>query len=397
MSLIEIKKARDYKTVKIFGLEFKIPRKDYKATFRPFKRLKPGIELKKDGFSIMGDFNSISGESVALRYFIYALKQINIPFECLDIRGDCLPKYKNKITFSSNPYFKPKEYNNITGMFWEFEDGMTEERPYAFDGISSVLCFSDFNAYYFKKIAPEKVKIFQLPFIPSINAENLSDACAIREKYNLPEKSFICYFNFSYHSSYYRKNPEAVIEAFSKAFPDDSFNAVLVLKTIGSSDPAKQDRISALHKRIDQKNIKDKTIIINDNLTDNENFSLINACDVYISLHRGEGIGLGMLEAMSLGKAVVATNYGGNTDFIKKGVSFPVGYRLIKPETRDISSYAFVTKCAEANTDEAAAYLRKLYEDRNLCIQTGNNAKDFVKTYCSIEQYKKVLKEILEN
>ena len=45
---------------------------------------------------------------------------------------------------------------------------------------------------------------------------------------------------------------------------------------------------------------------------------LIHCCDVYVSLHRAEGFGLGMAEAMKMGKAVIATNYSGNTDFTKR-------------------------------------------------------------------------------
>ena len=57
-------------------------------------------------------------------------------------------------------------------------------------------------------------------------------------------------------------------------------------------------------------------LFINDHLSKNEFMTILNSCDCYISLHRGEGLGLGMMEAMSLGKPVIASRYGGNLDFM---------------------------------------------------------------------------------
>ena len=395
MSLIEIKKARDYKTVRIFGLEFKIPRKDYKETFRPFKSLKPVIELNNDGFSLMTYSDSVAGDSVAVRYFINALEKAGIIYERLPLKGDILPKYKNKITFSNAPHYKPKEYNNISVFYWEFEDGMPEFFPSAFDGIKAVICFSSFNEEYFKKIAPGNVKIYKLPFIPCIERENLLPKKEIREKFGIPADSFVAYFNFSYNSSYGRKNPEAIVRAFAKAFPNDE-KTCLVFKTVGSGCNANNKYKAALQDCIQKNGLSQKTIIIEESLSDNENHSLINACDVYISLHRGEGIGLGMLEAMIMGKPVIATAYGGNTDFIQKGHSFPVPYTMIAPKFNDIPDYAAVSKAAEPDADESAKILRNLYGDENLREETGKKALEFTKYYCSIEKYKEIMPLILK-
>lgn len=397
MPFFKIEKKKDYKIIFFCGFSIKIPRKNYKATFRPFKKLKSNTVLKENGFSIMGDFDSVSGESVAVRYFIAVLKKSGIPFECVPLTGTQLPQYKNKITFSPNPYFKPKEYNNITGMFWEYEDGMVEVRPYAFDGVSSIISFSHFNESYFRKIAPAGVNVYHLPFIPDIDFDHLEDIKIVREKYGIPENAFVCYFNFSYHSSYYRKNPEAVLKAFAKAFPDCGTEARLILKTVGSDDPHKLSLVQSLEREIENLNMSGKVIIINDKLSDLENYSLINSCDVYISLHRGEGIGLGMLEAMKLGKPVIATNYGGNTDFVNHGSAFPVGYKIIKPESFDTPSYFFVSRCAEPNVEEAAKHIRNLYEDKNMRINIAMKAKSYLDSYCSLEQYKKVLNDLLRH
>jgi glycosyltransferase involved in cell wall biosynthesis len=73
----------------------------------------------------------------------------------------------------------------------------------------------------------------------------------------------------------------------------------------------------------------DKRIqLITETLDRPEVLGLINACDAYVSLHRAEGFGRTLAEAMLLGKPVVATNYSGNADFMING-SFPVDFQLI--------------------------------------------------------------------
>ena len=58
----------------------------------------------------------------------------------------------------------------------------------------------------------------------------------------------------------------------------------------------------------------------------------MSSCDAYVSLHRSEGIGLTIAEAMGLGKPVIATGWSGNTDFMDVSNAFPVGYRLVEIE-----------------------------------------------------------------
>ena len=396
MAIFRISKARDYKTIEICGLNIKIRRKDFAATFKPFRNLKSDTLLREDGVSLMTYSDSIAGDSVAVRYFINALKKAGIQYERLSLKGDVLPKYKNKITFSNAPYFKPKKYNNISVFYWEFEDGMPQFFPQAFDDVQAIIVFSAFNAAYFRSIAPENVKIYQLPFIPCIDFSLLSSPTVIRKKYSIPQESIVFYFNFSYNSSYARKNPEGLVRAFSMAFHGSEENAFLVLKTVGSNDERNIKYKYALENCIKKSGIEDRTIIIDNRLTDSENHSLINACDVYVSLHRGEGIGLGMLEAMFLGKPVIGTDYGGNTDFVKAGSAFPVPYKLINPEFNDIPDYAAVTKAADPDIYKAAEYMRSLYDNVALRVDIGKRAMDYAKSYCSLDKYREILEKILK-
>ena len=121
-----------------------------------------------------------------------------------------------------------------------------------------------------------------------------------------------------------RKNPIGVVSAFQSAFPNRSENVGLVIKSTGAPD-----RYSEIKARILDAADNDPRIKIIDSMfSRDEMLSLINQGDCYVSLHRSEGFGLGMAEAMALGKPVIATEYSGNTDFLSERTGFPVSFTL---------------------------------------------------------------------
>jgi glycosyltransferase involved in cell wall biosynthesis len=125
--------------------------------------------------------------------------------------------------------------------------------------------------------------------------------------------------------------------------------------------------------------------LISDNLTRPQMDALLNSCDVYLSLHRSEGFGLGMAEAMSLGKAVVATAFGGNTSFMTSEVACLVGYRM-RPIVEDDHLTQPVYKrvyrpgrwWAEPDVDQAASWLRLLADDVGFRRELGRRAADHI-------------------
>jgi glycosyltransferase involved in cell wall biosynthesis len=92
---------------------------------------------------------------------------------------------------------------------------------------------------------------------------------------------------------------------------------------------------------------------------------LINACDAYVSLHRGEGFGRTLAEAMLYGKPVIATNYSGNVDFMMGGLSYPVDYSLQRIP-RDAYPFLELTdgaEWAEPDVEDAAQKMRDAFRD----------------------------------
>jgi glycosyltransferase involved in cell wall biosynthesis len=186
-----------------------------------------------------------------------------------------------------------------------------------------------------------------------------------RLDYGLPEDAVLFFFNFDAHSSDFRKNPWDVIRAFELAFTDQERRGAvrLVLKT-QNLDTHPELR-SVLEARLSRVN----GILVDEDLPRDRMNALLASIDVYASLHRAEGFGLGIAEAMSLGKPVIATAYSGNMDYTTRTNSCLVGYQLrpIEESDLDMSPHGKVVYepglvWAEPNIGQAARWMRYLYD-----------------------------------
>jgi glycosyltransferase involved in cell wall biosynthesis len=100
---------------------------------------------------------------------------------------------------------------------------------------------------------------------------------------------------------------------------------------------------------------------------------LMAACDCYVSLHRAEGFGLTMAEAMAIGKPVIATGYSGNVDFMNAENSYLVDHAITRvgPECE---IYPPEGEWAEPSLEHAAELMRRVYEDREQAARVGARA-----------------------
>jgi len=164
---------------------------------------------------------------------------------------------------------------------------------------------------------------------------------------------------FDVQSSPARKNPWASLEAWLAAFPAPSPAATLTLK-VSALDTATEARLKA---RI---GIRSDIRLYTERLSDADMDRFIASFDILLSLHRSEGFGLGLLEAMQAGVCVVATDGSGN-DFLTPDNGYPVPYRLIPLNDPD-GPYSAVPAApaqvwAEPDIAAAAALLRELTAD----------------------------------
>src|SRR3712207_2650205 len=98
------------------------------------------------------------------------------------------------------------------------------------------------------------------------------------------------------------------------------------------------------------------------------------ACDAYVSLHRSEGTGLTITDAMALGKPVIATSWSGNMDFMDVSNGFPVRYELVELQ-RNVGPYRAGETWAEPSVEHAAEMMRLVFEGREEARSRGRAAK----------------------
>ena len=172
----------------------------------------------------------------------------------------------------------------------------------------------------------------------------------------------LCMFDAA--SSVTRKNPEGAIEAFRRAFGSDP-SARLVLKAQRmASAPAQKARLEALAAA---PNIE----ILDATLDDTGLDALYDRADVLLSLHRSEGYGLTLAEAMRRGVPVVATGWSGNADFVSEEVGIPVPWTLVPAEDPQRTYHHPHMRWAEPDLDFAAAALRRLRDEAGLAARLG--------------------------
>lgn len=170
-----------------------------------------------------------------------------------------------------------------------------------------------------------------------------------------------------------RKNPWAAIEAFQRAFPGRD-DAALVVKVSNASTPRHADQFA----RLSQLATADARItLMTEHLSREALASLSASADVYVSLHRAEGLGFGMMEAMAVGTPVVATGWSGNVDFMDESNSIPVPYTVVPMAgtTQDLYAAESHQSWADPDIDAAADALRSLADSPELRHRLGGAAK----------------------
>lgn len=188
--------------------------------------------------------------------------------------------------------------------------------------------------------------------------------------------TFLCMFDLA--SVMDRKNPHGAVDAFIRAFRGDGRAALLVKAGRAASYPEQYAELAKHLRELPNVYLTDRM------LSRAKVNGLIAACDGVVSLHRSEGFGLILAEAMYFGKPVVATGWSGNADFMNGGNSCPVGYELVTLE-RDSPPYRAGSTWAEPDVDHAAHLMRRVVDDAGWRAQLGRRARATMRTQFSPE------------
>ena len=160
------------------------------------------------------------------------------------------------------------------------------------------------------------------------------------------------FFILDLRSGFDRKNPLAAIEAFKKIFANTD-KARFLLKV--SSAAACPRDAAALRSAVSGV----ANIDLYETFLDEDALSELYAkSDIYLSLHRSEGYGLTIKEAIERGMYVVTTGWSGNMDFFPANKAYAVPYRLPSPGGRFLLTPR--PMWAQADTDAAACMLQEI-------------------------------------
>jgi glycosyltransferase involved in cell wall biosynthesis len=255
---------------------------------------------------------------------------------------------------------------NVLQTFWELPKAPEAWRP-ILRSVDEIWAPSAFVANAFRPI-------FSGPIILMPPVVNVGEAPSYgRDHFGMAPKRFYFMFSFDYYSIPYRKNPIGALEAFQRAFPKNDENVGLIIKSIGNLD-----RYSEVTAALRQAAAKDsRIVVIEKNLSRAEIVGLICACDAYISLHRSEGFGMGIAEAMNFGRIVIATDYSGSTDFLTQQTGFPIQFSL-RPVA--VHEYPWSDKqfWAEPDISSAAATMQMILKSPDIARERANAGQKFV-------------------
>ena len=385
-----------------------------KAVIKWIDKLEAEIQTYGDDFvvNVAGNFDATTGMGQSARSMEHTLKAVEVNYSKIIVPNTYIDKdtffdKENKLLLMGWPL--PGKGANITvvnadsvglvhkilpDFYWQGRKNIgywvweTEELPTsqarAAKGFDEIWTPSEYSAAAIGKKVDKPVRV--VPHV--IDFAELDSITSDRSEFNLPTDQVLFGFFFDQKSSLERKNPRGLIKAFKKAFKS-SEDVVLLLK-VSSPVPGNYD-YEMLKLESDGLNV----IWIEETYNRAKTLRLMNCLDVYVSLHRSEGFGLTLAEAMAMGKPVIATKYSANLDFMDNSNSFLVEAEVIETD-RSYGPYPRGTRWAEPDLDQAAEFM-KLLRDRSVREKYGDYACKSIKDKLSAVVVASIFKKIFHN
>lgn len=368
------------------------------------KKLKKQIEQyepNQAGINIAGYFDASTGMGQSARSMLSTIKASELEYTVRTLPNLFIDENKNYLSKEMVKYFGHASTVNRINLlvsnadsiedsfnfypvadmydrrnigYWVWE---TEELPKKFtksaEKLDEIWTPSEYSANAIRKNVDIPVHVLShiIDFneIDSILSQDID-----RDKFNLPVDALLFGYFFDQKSNLERKNPESVIKAFKKAFKND-WNVYLLLKVnTPKSGELEYEMLKATYQDLN-------IIWLEETLSRDETLQLMHCLDVYISLHRSEGFGLTIAEAMALGKPVVASNYSGNVDFMNSDCAYMIDTPTIMTK-QAYGPYPRGTIWGDPDTEMASKAMLDLKNIENR-IDLGKKARMYVKSVLS--------------
>jgi GT2 family glycosyltransferase/glycosyltransferase involved in cell wall biosynthesis len=329
------------------------------------------LESRPYGINLYGFFNTISGLGSNARSCARAIEHAGIPLNKISIPSWAEPVAKRSLRefapyrvnlFLQNADMLTRFFNaygtdvlkgayNIGCWSWELPSARADWH-HLYRYLDEVSGPSDFCRHAIKSIT--NLPVMRLPMV----VEGLEDKTIYpREYFDLPPGVFVFCYIFDVSSYLDRKNPFCLIEAFKREF-GNSADVLLYLKYFNSKHD--EANVRAIEEAVaGAQNIRTYSGIMDEN----EIVSLQNSIDCLVSPHRSEGFGYNLVEAMYLGKPVIATRYSGNLDYMRDDNSYLIDSKLM-PISLTVGPYVRGHVWADPSIDHLCHLMRTVFEDR---------------------------------
>jgi glycosyltransferase involved in cell wall biosynthesis/SAM-dependent methyltransferase len=288
------------------------------------------------------------------------------PFNLVCVNAPELPQFYRDV---GPAFFDGKRTIGV----WAWEvDKVPSDWEYAFELVDEIWVYSRYVEEILRSASD--VPVVRVP-LPVIRREETAVAP--------PDlglgAGFTFLFLFDFYSTMARKNPLGLIEAFTRAFEPGEGPQLLLKSFNGDYKPARLAAVERAAARHPDVHVVDRY------LASAEKDALMAGCDCYVSLHRSEGFGLTLAEAMALGKPVIATGYSGNTDFMSEANSYLVRHELteVGPEGEN---YPPDGHWAEPDLGHAAELMRRVWGDREEASARAARGRSDVLAELSLER-----------
>lgn len=212
-----------------------------------------------------------------------------------------------------------------------------------------------------------------------------------RAHFHLPEDVFLYLVMYDFKSISERKNPKGMIRAFKQAFSPKEANDGKIGLVVKVNHVENRQELHELQLELEQYEFIN---YITENLDRSEVESLVSAVDVYVSLHRSEGFGLPAAEAMYMGTPVIATNWSATTEFMSEKNACLVDYKMVSLN-RQLGPYPKGSRWADADIEQAAGYMKKLYYDRAYYYAICEEAKQSIRQQLNSKTVGQIIRQQL--
>jgi glycosyltransferase involved in cell wall biosynthesis len=257
---------------------------------------------------------------------------------------------------------------NIGYWFWELEQ-VPAQWAQSIADIDEIWVATEFIATAMRHATDKPVVKIPTPIDVA-----MSRAYA-RSEFGLPDDRFLFLFSFDFNSFAARKNPEAAIRAFQHAFARERRDVGLVVKSINGRN--KPEAVRAIRDLIGG---DDRVVIVDEFFSRDEVSGLQSVVDAYVSLHRAEGLGLGLAESMYLGKPVIGTRYSGNLEFMDDANSCLVDCTLVPIRKGEYLYDDERFRWAEPDVEHAAHWMARLADDTPFRTRIAERGRSDIRT-----------------